>query len=89
MTFYYQYDKDGLLTIQISAIVKSSGTPLNVDQIVTDTALPAGIKKFDPVAKEVIFFKDVYDENDERIDIIEDTSIPREKIDDANILQKV
>ncbi len=86
--FYYQYIKDGLLTRQIHAIVKSTGEPLDVDQIVTEEALSAGTKKFDPVTKEVIFYKDVYDENDERTGIIEDTSIPRRKIDDANILKR-
>jgi len=88
MRHYYQYKKDGLLTRQIHVTVKSDGTPLDVDQIVTDTALPEGIKKFDPVTKEVIFYKDIYDENDNVIDTVENTDIPREKIDDVNISTK-
>jgi len=89
MNFYYQYEKNGLLPRLLNVRVKSSRQPLDAYQIRTDTALPEGIKMFDPVKKEVTFFKNIYDDIDgDIIDTIEDTDIPRQKIDDINILEK-
>lgn len=88
MRFYYQYTKDGLLSVRVHARVKCSGIPSDISQIVTDTALPEGIKKFDPVAKKVIFFKYTYDGEGEVTGMEEDVSIDRVTIPDADIFIK-
>lgn len=91
MKFYHQTETDGT----ISATVKSAVAPLNVDQIVLDAPLAPGTKKFDPVTKEVTWFKHIREESEVDgetistiIDTVEDTKIPRKKIDDANILKR-
>ena len=84
MRWYYQYEVDGML----SARVKSAGIPLHPNQIILETPLITGIKKFDVVTKEIIYYKNIYDENEEIIDTVEDTDIPRVKINAVNILKK-
>ena len=88
MKYYYQYDDNG----DISAIVKSGGEPLDVNQIVSDYALRGGHKKYNKTTKEIVYYKEKHhttkrDEMGEPlvIGIEEDTRKPREKTDAKNI----
>lgn len=88
MKYYYQYDDNG----DISAIVKSAGEPLDVNQIVSDFALGHGRKKYNNTTKEVVYYKNTHhatelDEMGEPlvIGIEEDTSKPREQTDAKSI----
>ena len=83
MKFYYQYDAGGWMSV----IVKSPGAPLERAQIVSDTSLQEGLKKFDLITKEVIFYKSTYDKDTgEIVEIIEDTTKARISIKDVDIL---
>lgn len=85
MSYYYQYDTDGV----ISAWVKSDGIPQDRAQIVLDTPLHHSYKRFDSVTKEVIFYDRTYNEDTgDLIKMEENTTIPRRTIDDADILTR-
>jgi len=85
MKNYYQYGADNI----ILARVKSASAPLNGDQVVSDSPLPHGLKKFDPVTKEVIYLKRTRDQDGNITGSEEDTNIARIEISDANILKGV
>jgi len=84
---YYQCTDTGDDIIPVYATVGSTNIPTGVYQLVVNSFLQPGIKKFDTITKEVIFYKTTYDENGEVTGIEEDLTISRVTIPDADIIE--
>ncbi len=82
MKFYHQIDPDGWITSVVKTVIRPNYEP----QIVRDIPLPPGLKKFHLGTKEVVFYKATFDENDEFVETIEDTSKDRILIADEDVL---
>jgi len=76
MRFYYQYDD---ITV-ISARVKSALKPIITNQIAVDVSLKHGPKRYVQLSREVVYYKDEYDENGDYVRTVEDTDEPRTTI---------
>lgn len=72
INYYYQYKNTGDDILPIDAMVSSKDIPVSETQIVVNNALEAGIKKFKPATRHIIFFNTLWDEEDKIIGEEED-----------------